>query len=495
MIDKILKFADEFNMLPASGLVLACVSGGADSMCLLEALLDISRERGFSVGVAHYNHGLRGGESERDEEFVKNRCGESMIRFFRGGGDVRAYAREHGLGIEEAARDLRYSFFYETAEREGAVRIATAHTADDNTETMIFNLTRGAGAAGLSGIPPVRGPVIRPMLNVTRDDVMRFAKERGVLFVEDSTNNLTVFARNKLRHSVVPILKEINPRVNEAAATAAALVRADDEYLSGVADEFIRERCDSAHSDTKYCGAGRCDTERCDTERCDAASCNAADIAGLPLAISGRVIRKLSGRNLSYRHVKAVLELCGRDAASAKLSLPGFTVFRQYERIVFGLGPVPLPDTPKGSGCVNMNMGGNPIPASAGFEPVRINVGDNLENLGIPGLGLSISCKSVICDGTINKSFTSFLFKNIDIYGKMTVRSRLEGDTIRLLGRNGTKSLKKLFIERRVPVAERPLVPVVADDNGVLAVYSLGVGDRAVPKPGDRAFQIEFLEA
>ena len=479
MTEKILKFADEFDMLPASGMVIACVSGGADSMCLLEALLDISRERGFSVGVAHYNHGLRGEESERDEEFVKSRCGERMIRFFRGGGDVRAYAQGHGLGIEEAARDLRYSFFHETAEREGAVRIATAHTADDNTETMIFNLSRGAGAAGLSGIPPVRGRVIRPMLRVTRDDVMRFAEARGVTFVEDSTNNLDVFTRNKLRHSVLPVLKEINPRVNEAAATAAALVRADDEYLSGIADEFIKERCDVERRDAERCDvecrdAERCDAERRDIERRDFASCNAGDLASLPLAISGRVIRKLSGRNLSYSHVKAALELCGRGGASARLSLPGMTVCRQYERIVFISGQ---------------------IPAAAGFEPVRINVGDNLENLEIPGLGLSISCKTVICDGTINKSFTSFLFKNIDIYGKMTVRSRLEGDTIRLLGRNGTKSLKKLFIERRVPAAKRPFVPVVADDGGVLAVYSLGVGDRAFPEPGDRAFQIEFLEA
>ena len=243
MLNDILNFADEFDMLPEAGLVLACVSGGADSMCLLEALLEISRQRGFTVGAVHFNHKLRGEESDRDEAFVGEQCSARGTPLYTGGGDVRAYAQEHGLGIEAAAREMRYYFFYTAASNANAVRIATAHTADDNAETMIFNLTRGTGTAGLSGIPPKRGIIIRPMLRVSRDEVMNFISLRGVKFVEDSTNDLEIFTRNKLRRTVIPVLKQINPRLKDAVSSAAEISRADEEFLSGLADDFIREHC------------------------------------------------------------------------------------------------------------------------------------------------------------------------------------------------------------------------------------------------------------
>jgi len=475
IIQKITIFADEYDMLPDTGLVIVCVSGGADSMCLLETMLEISRVRGFTVGAAHFNHRLRGEESDRDESFVRAFCSMHGIPFYNGGSDVRVYAKEQSLGIEEASRALRYGFFHETALRTGAVRIATAHTADDNAETMIFNLVRGAGVVGLAGIPPVRGMVIRPMLRVSRQDVLSFLSGSDVHYVSDSTNELTIYNRNKIRHSVIPVLREINPGLGEATVATAALLRADELYLSAVADEFIRGHCtataagSSAVIDAQPAGGNN----EPDPERRDCLSVGADDILSLPAAISGRVIRKLYGGNLSYGHVKAVLEFCERGGASGRLSLPGMTVCMEYGRLVFGI---------------------RQRPSEEGFEPIHIETGDFCGCLTIPGAGLNISCKSIIYDGTINKSFTSFLFKSIDICGKMTVRSRREGDTIRLIGRNCTKSLKKLFIEERVPRDIRPLVPVIADDTGVLAVYKLGVSDRAVPKPGDRAFLIDFYK-
>ena len=473
IIEKILNFTDEYDMLPEAGLVIACVSGGADSMCLLEALLDISRDRGFGVCAAHYNHGLRGEESDRDEGFVRDYCAARGVRFFSGCGDVRDYAAKHGMGIEEAARTLRYDFFTAKAEKAGAGRIATAHTADDNAETLLLNFTRGAGAAGLSGIPPVRGGgaasvanaecrilnaesaerqvrIIRPMLRVSRDEVMSFLSERGIPYVEDSSNSLDVYTRNKIRHYVIPVLKEINPRLVESAASAAELSRADEEYLSALACEFIGLYCD---------GIGG--------ER----SVDAGDLLRLPVAVSGRVIRKMYGGNLSYRHVKAVLDLCGRDSASASLSLPGMIIYREYGRIVFG---------------------GEVRAKAEGFVPITITPAD--AQWSIPGTDLNLSCKSVLCNDTINKSLTSFLFDYVQLCGKISVRPRLAGDTIKLSGTNCTKTLKKLFIERRIPARSRALIPVIADESGVLAVYGIGMGDRAVPVPGDMAFQVEFTK-
>jgi len=450
LISKILEYSDEYEMLPESGLILVCVSGGADSMCLLEVMRHISYEAGFSIAAAHYNHELRGEESDRDETFVMEICEEHGIPFYSGRGDVANYASRRGLGIEEAARDMRYEFFFETAEVAGAERIATAHTMDDNAETMLINLARGAGANGMSGIPPVRDKVIRPLLHVSRNEVMAFISERGILYVEDSTNCLDIYTRNKVRHAIIPLLREINPRFNEAASTAAELFRADEDFIADIADLFILECCIGLTAE-------------------------AAALAVLPFSVSSRVIRKLYGGNLSFNHVKDVLSLCAGDNPSASLSLPGMAVYREYDRVIFDATPKEDDDE---------------------FAPVYPTVGNSFIILG---LGLKITCKSVIyndnmCKPKVNASFTTFMFKSIDIYGKISVRSRREGDSIRLKGQSGTKTLKKLFIEKRIPVRKRNLIPVISDDKGVLGIHGIGVGDRAVPEPGDTVIMIVFEE-
>ncbi|MCL2401017.1 MAG: tRNA lysidine(34) synthetase TilS [Oscillospiraceae bacterium] len=448
IIDKLLKFADEFDMLPESGIVLACVSGGADSMAMLHALIAVSSQRGFSVAVAHYNHRLRGAESDADEAFVRDYCARHGIAFHAGSGDVKAYASEHGTGIEAAARDLRYAFFYNVAEASGALKIATAHTADDNAETVVMNLIRGTGQAGLSGIPPCRDMIIRPILRVSRDEVMRYIEAFRIPYVEDATNSLDIFTRNKIRLSVMPVLKEINPRFNEAVMVASTISRADETYLSELADGFIKD----------HCAAGRVPI----TELCKA-----------PFAVSSRVIRQLHGGSLSYNHVKAVLKLGDEDRSnpSGSISLPGMVVYRDYGYLVFDNG----------------------THVSDGFMPVYLEDGGCQT---IPALCLKISCQSVVYDdkiGNVNKSFTSFLFKFDDLCGTIVVRPRAIGDTIKLSG--GTKSLKKLFIERKVPRLSRSLTPVIADDAGVLAVYGVAAGQRAVPAYGDRVLEIVFSPA
>jgi len=437
-------------MLPASGLVLICVSGGADSMCLLEVMRHMSYEHGFTIAVAHYNHELRGDESDRDETFVMDVCEEHGIPFYSGRGDVGNYAKKRGISIEEAARDMRYEFFFDTAEQTDAVKIATAHTMDDNAETIIINLARGTGANGMSGIPPVRDIVIRPLLNITRKEVMNFIDERNIPYVNDSTNGLEIFTRNKIRHSIIPIIKEINPRFIEAASTAAEIFRADEEFIMDIADLFVQDCCVGL-------------------------TANAADLSILPFSVSSRVVRKLYGGNLSFNHVKDVLALCSGDNPSASLSLPGMVVYREYERVIFD---------------------SKPKAADEEFAPVYPTVGNSFIILG---LGLKITCKSVIYNDNmskaeINTTFTSFVFKNLDICGKISVRSRQEGDSIKLKGQSGTKTLKKLFIEKRIPVRKRNLIPVISDDEGILGIYKLGIGSRAFPNPGDPSVMIIFEE-
>ncbi len=240
-MESVRKLIDKYGMLPKGGKVIAAVSGGADSMCLLHLLLDLREEYGYELIAAHFNHMLRGGNADRDERFVKEYCGQIGVQVICGRGDTKAYASEKGLGTEEAARELRYRFFEKTARDAGASRVATAHTADDNAETVLMNVSRGAGLKGLCGIPPVRGMYVRPMLGVTRDEVEEYLAKRNIGHVEDETNSLDIYTRNRLRHEVMPVLKSINGEAAGNIFSMTELLRDDEDLLTSEAELFIEE--------------------------------------------------------------------------------------------------------------------------------------------------------------------------------------------------------------------------------------------------------------
>ena len=198
-----------WELIPSGSRVLCAVSGGADSMCLLHLL---SAREDLTVLAAHYEHGLRGEESLRDADFVAAWCAQRGIPCTVEHGDAAAYARDHGMGIEEAARELRYAFLERTADALNCDRIATAHNADDNAETLLLNLCRGAGTAGLRGIPPRRGRIVRPLLDCTREEIEATLRDAGVPHVEDGSNRSLDYRRNRLRHQVLPLLRDLNPR-------------------------------------------------------------------------------------------------------------------------------------------------------------------------------------------------------------------------------------------------------------------------------------------
>jgi len=484
LINKVQEYAKVNKMFPESGPLLICVSGGADSMCLLEIANQISQNEksstNFSIAVAHFNHQLRGEESDRDEAFVEKACENYGVPLYIGRGNVAEYAKEHGLSVEEAARDMRYEFFYETASTIGAVKIATAHTMDDNAETMLINLARGAGSNGMSGIPPIRDSrnnvqVVRPLLCISKDEVVAFVTDESVPYVDDSTNSLDIYTRNKVRLNIIPLIKELNPRFNEATTMTAELLRADESYISDVAEVFIQDHCIGECIENATFPAIRATTATRATTANITKRVSTEKLAKLPFAVSSRVIRKLYGGNLSFNHVKDVLELCSHSSPSASLSLPKMTVYREYELMVFDASSV-------SDNCE--------------ITPIFPTVGNCYE---MQDIGIKIICKSAIYDenmhkAEINTTFTSFVFKSIDICGKMTVGSRSEGDFIKLQGQRGTKSLKKLFIEKRIPVRKRNLVPVISDEKGVLGIYKLGVGTRAEPMYGDPVIMLIFEE-
>ncbi len=225
-------------MLEKGDIVIVGLSGGADSVSLLDSLIELKSEYDLTIYAAHLNHMLRGAEADSDEAFVRRLCGEKSIELFCERADIRRLAREKKISEELCGREVRYEMFERLSRRLNA-KIATAHTASDNAETVIFNLTRGAGISGLSGIAPKRDNIIRPLIYVNRAEVEAYCAKNALDFVTDSTNLSDDYTRNKLRHSVIPVLKELNPDFESTVSRECETLREVNSFLKIKADDAL----------------------------------------------------------------------------------------------------------------------------------------------------------------------------------------------------------------------------------------------------------------
>lgn len=446
---RVLEFADKYGMLPDGAAIICAVSGGADSVCLLHTIKSLAPQRGLKVYAAHFNHCLRGEESDRDERFVRELCRDMGVELFCASGDVKAYAEENGVGTEEAARILRYEFFAATAGKLPGSRVATAHNADDNAETVLMNLTRGAGAKGLCGIPPVRDIYIRPLLCMSRDEIIACLETNALPHVEDSTNSENIYTRNRLRHDVVPVLKSINPGFASAALEASELLREDEGLLEKLSAQAVP-------------------VERDEWGR---VTLSAKRLAAAEYPLAARAVRRAAADMSCYPaavHVKAVLELAVSGAPSAQTQLPGnILVRREYDRLVFSENK-----------------------AAESFCETVLNWGEwtELREAGMKIYFGPQNEEKIACDEI-------FFFKKSDICGNIIVRPRRGGDRICLDRRQGSKTLKKLFIEKKIPAALRENIPVIADEKKILAISTLGQSsDCAAGRDTDCVIAINIIK-
>ena len=406
MLNKLERFLRQQEMVQSGDTVIVAVSGGADSVALLFALYLLKDKLEITLEAAHFNHNLRGEESSRDENFVRRLCDRYDIPLHVRSGNVTAGEK----GLEAAARDARYTFLSSLSGK-----IATAHTADDNAETVLMHLIRGTGLKGLGGITPVRGNVIRPMLSCTRADVESFLEEWCLNHIEDSSNETDAFLRNRIRHHVMPLLKEENPRLAENLSRMALRLREDEEYLSMQSD----------FEDLP----------------------GVEQLKAMHPAVRSRALEKFLKRSgvkePEDKHISAVEDLVFSQKPSARAAFPGgVTIARSYDRLTA------LEDAPP-------------------MEQVRLNV---------PG-ETAVGDYQICCEPADEIVNTRDTFTVCPL-GEITLRSRQSGDKIRLSG--GTKSLKKLFIDHKIPAAQRDTIPVLCDERGILGVYGLGVHqDRA----------------
>ena len=284
------------SLLPAGCTVLCAVSGGADSVCLL----DLVRRLGdVTVLCAHFDHGIRGAESARDAAFVEALCKEWGVPFFPGRGDVPAYAAANGLSIETAAREVRYAFLERTAKEQGADVIATAHNLNDNAETILFRMARGTGLRGLTGIPARRGRIVRPLL--PRRDIEEYLTARGIPHVEDSTNAETDAARNRIRLDVLPRLESIHPGAAAGIARMSETLAEDEAFLASLAEEKLALWGEAIPG---------------------------AELCAVPRPVARRALARWLGGELSRERFDALLRFAAGDGDGV-LELPGRRVRRE----------------------------------------------------------------------------------------------------------------------------------------------------------------------
>ena len=445
-------------LLRDGGRVVVGLSGGADSVALLCLLREIERDGALTVaGAAHLNHQLRGAEADADEAFCGALAARIGVPFVAERIDVTALARAQKRSIEDAARTARHAFFARAAAALGADAIAVAHTRDDQAETFLLRLIRGAGTRGLAAIQPRAGRVIRPLLDIERDALRAYRAAHGETFREDSTNADVAIARNRIRHEVIPFLRShFSPGITDVLAREAALARQDEEFLAA---EAIKLASRIVLSDVTL-----------SVERGGGPPRLILDVAGLrdaPRALASRVaqaaLERLAGaRSIHFDHIERLLSLAEAGGPGA-VSLPGQNAVRTGAVITLRRSAAESRRSAKrGGGPVHRSPegeGGNSFAFSLSI-PGEVQLGPQGLAVGAERL---LSAADVTAHRTWAARGTEVGIAAAAVHLPLTVRSRRAGDRFQPIGAPGTRKLQDFFVDRKVPRVDRDAVPLVVD--------------------------------
>lgn len=416
---KVLGFMRRNHMTDRGDGVLAAVSGGADSVCLLLLLHEMAAELGIKVFAFHMNHGIRGAEADRDERFVAELCEQLNIPLTVAHEKVEEYAAEHGLSGEEAGRILRYQHLGETAKKYQCAKIAVAHHEDDDAETVLLNLFRGSGLAGLSGIRPVRENIIRPLLCVSRREIEEYLKKQELSWCEDSTNKENDYTRNKIRNELLPwVTENINSRAAEHILAVSEFAGQADAYFEMEAEKILQ-----ASGNTKI------DTKNFDTQ---------PEI--LKTYIVRRMILNAAGKakDITERHIRSVMDLSGPGGGHTADLPYGLKAVRGYETL----------------------------------EIIHVQIAEQVP--GLPKIRLRTIPRKKELEIPKNQYTKWFDYDKINV--GLSIRFRENGDYLTLSG-GGKKKLRRFMIDEKIPENERDRIPVLADGDHVLWVVGYRISD------------------
>jgi len=446
MIEKIfLRTINDNRMILPGDTVIIGVSGGADSSALLHLFAMFRKELGIKLTVCHLNHKIRGRDAACDEKYIMEISRKLGIRCVTESFDVPAFAKRNRLSLEDAARRARHGFFNRTAKSIGADKIALGHTADDNVETLLMRMIRGAGLRGLEGIPKVRGMIIRPLINIWRSDLEGFCRKHSISPRIDKTNYDTAFFRNRVRHELIPHLQKYNPRIKETLSRLIDILGQHYDFLESetikYASKVLKGKKDRVDIDKKKLLHLR---------------------PILQAEILRLAIEKVKGDLFDISYVNILDILASIKKTSATISIPGLQIY----------------------------IGRNSVAVSPGGERTDVRY---KHFLTIPGRirvagGRYMVRASLVEPGRLKRlKHTNPNVAYVDlgkISGPLWVRSWEKGDRMRPMGFKGTKKLQDIFIDEKVDMREKALLPIVSDSKKIVWVSGFRIDDKVKVDPG-----------
>ena len=429
---KVRETISEFELLSEGDRVGIGLSGGVDSVVLLDLLERLKEELKLELYLLHLEHGIRGEESKRDLEFVKKLAQERNLPLFFKEVDVPLYAKKEKLSLEEAARALRYLFFEEAIRELHLNKVALAHTADDQVETFLLALLRGAGLKGLKGMPPKRGPYVRPLIRVWRKEIEEYALQRGLRYVIDSTNFDLSRLRNRIRFELIEFLKTFNPRIKERILEMTEILRQENEVLDLLIEEHFKDLAQKEGKGIYF---------------------DLRALKELPQAIRIRIMalafRDLTGLDLSFRHRRAIELLINGKGGDVKLPR-GFLASRQGEKVYIGERPESFEIQPK-----------------------------ELQIPGITEIGPQVFIEATIITTSDEKPSPEVALLDLDkLTLPLKVRSPQEGDRFVPSGMSNKKKLQDFFVDLKVPRFLRKEIPIVLSGEEICWVGGFRVDER-----------------
>ncbi|MDP4177663.1 MAG: tRNA lysidine(34) synthetase TilS [Bacillota bacterium] len=444
MKDKVLQTIRDNSMFSIGDKVIVAVSGGADSMSLLNILYEVKDQLKITIAVAHINHCLRGKDSDEDEAFVEDFCIKNDIEVYIKKVDINKLAEELGISSESAGREARYTFFNFIKEKINAQKIALAHNANDQAETLLMHIMRGSGMEGLTGIKPVRDNIyVRPLINIKREEIEQYCALNEIKYRTDKTNFENIYARNKVRLELVPYIKtNFNNDIVSTLSRLADTIRKDNEYLDSLAEKKYKNYCENDRGKVIIYKRIFLEEE----------------------AILTRIIRRailgVKGdlNNLEKVHIYDIINI-QKNNTGKKVSLPGnLQAYNNY-------GDIIIYDNNKNKICKDI------------YKSSYILKNDNNN---IDSLGLKIQLRNIkrneITDFKTNgltKYFDADKIKDIII-----LRFRREGDRFTPIGMTGSKKLKDLFIDLKVPKEERDKIPLICFENEIAWVVGYQISNK-----------------
>ncbi len=427
LLDTVRNTIQTHNLIEKGDKVVCAVSGGADSVCLLHALLNLRSEYQITIYVANVNHLIRGEESDSDSDFVKRICKAADVELFYREYDVPKLSKELKMGTEECARLVRYEFFEKISQKLEGAKIATAHNLNDNAETVLFRLIRGSSAEGLCGISHKRGNIIRPLLDAPRKDIEKYLRENNISYVTDSSNLTPDYSRNKLRLNVFPVLREIFPDAEKKIVSASRFISEDNAYLNSLASEFEKE----------FSGEGYFNADKFNL---------------LPECVKRRVARNFlnrwGAREISAQNIDAIIDLA-KNESGKEFDINGvFYAKKVYDKVVLQR-------------------------RKEKEEFLReIKLGETLE-----ADDWKITVKTA-CQYVKKTNNNIAVFDGDLLKGPFTVRYRKDGDKMALLGLEGRKKLSDIFSDAKIESTNRDFIPLVEFQGEIIYLCGLRQSSR-----------------